>query len=638
MINSRQYKKHLCLRHILALYFMALCITALSPSSILAASWEPQIYDYALPKRVIAVDKNKQQFYVYEKKSPLALKLSYPCTTGQAIGDKQVVNDLRTPEGVYFIEYKIASGLDFKEYGGVAYTLNYPNPVDKLRGKTGYGIWIHSKGNDEDIIPLNTRGCIAIERKNILKIDSMLAPGTAVVVGETLDTSQVPAVDTGTARHLRFRMEQWTRAWASRSHDFFEFYDNGSYTKAMPETFDAFKSNKERLFKILSWINIFNREVHVLEGPGYWVTWSEQFYRAPNLSTEGVRRLYWQRFDDGQFRIVGMEWIPRNVGMKAAYEKGQLVASIEKPLTDAVPADAQEEMPTPPALSMPEMADNTKVLPLPIPDSQLVAEIPAKTMPQITAKAVLTYELNRHLQSKIKARIDALQNKNSKDFYAFYNENEFGKVSNAPAVDFKQLKSHMLHFFNAPWLDMISEKTQIQASDDLFITSTNQLIYLPNKKKVEGTEILYWKRNAENNWLIVSSKWQEKILGLEAAYLEKISTSVDQFIEAWRKDWLAADVNAYMQHYAQNTRQGQRGFAAIAAQKKGLWAVAAPKEIQLSGLRVQLDERGIRADMMQVYESNDGKGDKGTKTLLLVPYSGGWKIVREEWAALPANE
>lgn len=44
------------------------------------------------------------------------------------------------------MEYKIASGLDFKEYGGIAYTLNYPNPVDKLRGKTGHGIWIHSKG------------------------------------------------------------------------------------------------------------------------------------------------------------------------------------------------------------------------------------------------------------------------------------------------------------------------------------------------------------------------------------------------------------------------------------------------------------------------------------------------------------
>ena len=88
----------------------------------------------------MAVDKNRRAFLFFEKKSPLKLKYSFPCVTGQLAGDKQELNDLRTPEGIYFVEYKIASGLDFKEYGGIAYTLNYPNPVDRLRGKTGHGI------------------------------------------------------------------------------------------------------------------------------------------------------------------------------------------------------------------------------------------------------------------------------------------------------------------------------------------------------------------------------------------------------------------------------------------------------------------------------------------------------------------
>jgi ketosteroid isomerase-like protein len=49
------------------------------------------------------------------------------------------------------------------------------------------------------------------------------------------------------------------------------------------------------------------------------VTWFEQYYRAPNMTAEGVRRLYWQPGDNGELRIVGMEWLPQNVGLEASY-------------------------------------------------------------------------------------------------------------------------------------------------------------------------------------------------------------------------------------------------------------------------------------------------------------------------------
>ncbi len=619
-----QHKKSLLLLHWVGLAVLATVL--LSTSSVAsAAAWQPRIYDYALPKRVIAIDKNQQKFYMFEKKSPLKLKVAYPCTTGQATGDKQVVNDLRTPEGVYFIGYKITKGLDFNEYGGVAYTLNYPNPVDKLRGKTGYGIWIHSKGKDEDITPLNTRGCIAIERKNIQEIGPMLIPGTAVVVGERLNEGQVPLQDTGISRHLRLRMEQWTRAWASRSHKFFDFYDQPSYTKAMPESFEAFKANKERLFKILSWINIFNREVHVLEGPGYWVTWSEQFYRAPNLSTEGIRRLYWQRDNSGQFRIVGMEWIPSNLGMQAAYEKGQLVAAVDNSVSDALPLDAQGEAPVLPPLNMPETADDTQ---------KNIQQIAALT-PEAKSKIILTNEVALNIQQKMDARTTAWRERNAKDFYAFYDTERYGNVRGVPNVNFADVKNVMARFFKAPWLDMISSKVQLHVNNNILLTIGNQLVYMPGKQVVEGEEHLYWQRNLNNEWHIVAAEWKEKKIGMEAAYLEKISSSISKFIAKWREHWLQADVDAYMNYYAPNARQGARSKESFAAQKKDLWSKAAPAQIQLSGLRVQLDNRGVRADMTQVYRDKNDKGDKGTKTLLLEPHNGSWRIVQEEWSALP---
>ncbi len=632
MFKFTHEKSLLWLPRILALKAIVLCTFVVGKSFASANDWEPQIYDYALPQRVVAIDKNKQQFYLFEKKSPLALKASYPCTTGQVIGDKQVVNDLRTPEGVYFVEYKIAKGLDFAEYGGVAYTLNYPNPVDRLRGKTGYGIWIHSKGNDADIIPNNTRGCIAIERKNILEVGPLLAPGTAVVVGESLNTSEVPMADNGTAKHLRFRMEQWTRAWASRSQKFFDFYDFNAYTRAMPGTFEAFRANKERLFKILSWINIFNREVHVLEGPGYWVTWSEQFYRAPNLTTEGVRRLYWQRFSDGQFRIVGMEWIPRNLGMRAAYKKGQLVASIEGQNANVTSSDAQNEKPIPPPLTMPEMTQDLVVVVANQGDDQQVAQI-------VTAskKINLDTKLSEKLEGIVNEHSKALQNRNKEKFFEFYNNKEFGKVENAPKLSFKKLNSNMQRFFGAKWIDMLSAKAKIEVKGDMVVSSTNKLIYMPNRQVIEGIERLYWKQGTNDKWLVVSSEWVDKKLGMEAAYLERISVSVDKFVQKWREDWLKGEILSYMEHYTSDAKQGNRNKSEITAQKKRLWSVSAPEKIELSGLRVQLDKRGVRADMMQIYNSTDGKGDRGTKTLILEPHFDGWKIVNEDWAALPDN-
>lgn len=339
---------------------LALFAAALLPAPAAADNWQARLFEYGSPAHIVGVDKKKRTFNFFEKKSPFRLRYSYPCVTGQLPGDKQQINDLRTPEGIYFVEYKIAHGLDFREYGGIAYTLNYPNPVDRLRGKTGHGIWIHSKGFE--LSP--TRGCVAIGLNNIAEVGPHLLPGTPVVLAEELGS--IESKDDGSLAELRELMDKWSRAWESRSDRLFDFYDPDAYSRAT-ENFSLFRQNKERLFKILSFIKIYNREIHALEGPGYWVTWADQFYTASNLSTEGIRRLYWQKDKNGAFRIVGMEWTPRDVGMAAAFRKGTLVA--EGPIRTAT--DASSEAPVAPRLDMPELAPGA---PLAVPDE---ARVPA---------------------------------------------------------------------------------------------------------------------------------------------------------------------------------------------------------------------------------------------------------------------
>ncbi len=121
------------------------------------------------------------------------------------------------------------------------------------------------------------------------------------------------------AVHLRGKVKEWVEAWAGRSSEFFEFYMPEAYTRAQGEDFAAFRAQKQRIFSMLPWIQIWIDDIRILEGPGYWVTWFAQYYRAPNLSTEGIRRLYWQKDARGEWRIVGMEWEPFDMGLEKVY-------------------------------------------------------------------------------------------------------------------------------------------------------------------------------------------------------------------------------------------------------------------------------------------------------------------------------
>lgn len=653
---------------IVAVLVGVLCFWGLG-ASVRAEGWKAAVYDTGVPSSLVAVDKGRQLFYLYEKKSPLKLKYSYPCTTGQVPGDKQVINDLRTPEGVYFVEYKIASGLDFKEYGGIAYTLNYPNPVDKLRGKTGHGIWIHSKGFG--IVPRDTRGCVAIGLQEIDQVGPLLKPGTPVVLAESVPTEQIPAQDPGLARHLRMRMEQWTRAWASRSPKLFEFYDAEAYTKAMPESFAAFRANKERLFRMLAWINIFNREVHVLQGPGYWVTWSEQFYRASNLSTEGIRRLYWQQGKDKKFRIVGMEWTPRDLGMRADYLKGKLVAAAETPA-----GDAASEAPTAPRLDMPEAPEGAAAVQPPQEPGKAVAVAPAlapeapaaEITPQIPSPAplpesaapqvatpaaepvpapapaapaplVLDASDVRGLREAMARWTEAWQNR-SDSFFSFYDQARYGKVRGAGGSDsFRALRADMgRRFRSLPWIQIFSREITVEPDTAFAVTWCRQLVRVPGQAPAQGVRRLYWQRGEDGRFRIVGARWEPGDLGMQADYLDAVTTQVGSVLEQWRAAWEAGDLDRYMAFYLPNARQqGKSGVKGIRRHKERVWAKAAPQSVRISGLRIQTDPKGIRADMTQVYRDSAGGGDKGTKTLLLQPVNGSWRILSEDWSPVPAS-
>ena len=313
----------------LAVSFSAL-VTAVLPGSARAQGWATQIAgDANGPPLFIAIDKGAQQLLLFKQQSPLTLVDRFTCTTGENQGDKYEEGDLRTPEGVYFTEVRLDAGLDFDLYGDMAYTLNFPNPVDRIKGKTGSGIWIHGRGHP--IVPRETKGCVALANMDLGRLEPSLQPGLPVIIADDVEWAE-QAQDPEVSAQLVELVTQWAAAWQSRSETFFDFFDPVRFSQAHG-SFADFRAHKENLFRNLPWIQVAVNDIRVIAGPDYWVTYFGQYYRSPTLLSEGIKRLYWMKDENGRFRIVGNEWVMAPLGLEqviARQASDELTSVIEQ--------------------------------------------------------------------------------------------------------------------------------------------------------------------------------------------------------------------------------------------------------------------------------------------------------------------
>lgn len=685
------------LRALLPLLVVAVLVVPARAEESGRKPWQTIIEEHhATPERLIAVDKSRQQLSLFERRSPLKLARLFTCTTGQAVGDKEREGDLKTPEGVYFVVQRIGSGLEYLKYGTEAYTLNYPNPVDRLRKKTGYGIWIHGRG--EPLTPLQTQGCVAMNNEDLAAIGGVLAPGTPVTLAESFSQSQEKnSREAATASLLEKKSQAWAKAWGQRSTSLFDFYDKQAYSIAQGESFSRFQAQKERLFKQLPWINNSIRDIRVLQGPGYWVTWFYQDYKAPNLSTSGIRRLYWVPDGKGDFKIVGMEWAP---GMAS----GTLLASAEPalPPIEAQPRTEEQVLP-PPA----ENAGGAEV-PAAEPGAGLqVADASGKTPAASPAAstAVPPVQAAPAADSSGAAKTAAEAPVPEKRHFADHVEDpRQGKMAEPPQAARLMAEKRAKAARAAP----SSPEPSRQSALDLPLALPSQglaaagqppaapvaVAALPEQKggnKESAPDLLASappasrlpefgpvvpKRDdsgpAENNKdkpaeprpldepdapardggpraPAVPERGTGPASGGEAGKMaagasdravkpsaEDLASLVSGRVEAWREAWESGNLDGYMAFYASSARQGSRSSAeSIRKHKVGLWRKAAPASLTLEDMRIEVGQSSVTVAMRQEYADSNGGGDRGLKTLTFENVGGLWLITQEVWSPLP---
>lgn len=321
----------------------------------LLANWTACLAPYA-PGFFFAADKSRGLLFQLGGESAPAVSRVFPCIHGRAEGDKQKQGDLRTPEGVYFITRKITQPLDFMEYGPHAFALNYPNPVDRIRRKTGGGIWLHSKG--QPIAGIKTRGCLAIEQEDICGLVSVLAPGTPLLIAERLggvpfassagqlqsSSAPLPApsgmempagpsvffssaepreqcsledricppeeqeVQNRDAEEIHFLSGLWIRYWQEARETIFTLYDRARFPAGNREKLSGLRARLRKSFRTDERLA---ENVRVLQGPGYWVSCFSSRSRTGDVWTDGLYALYWMPGKNGSFLIVGEIFIRR---------------------------------------------------------------------------------------------------------------------------------------------------------------------------------------------------------------------------------------------------------------------------------------------------------------------------------------
>lgn len=298
--------------------FLIVLTALLWAASSRAEGWSANLPEHpALPAKFLAIDKDNQRLFIFSKRSPLKILADLSCATGQKPGDKLRRGDLKTPEGVYFVGRRLSGNLDFDLYGNLAFTLNFPNPVDRIKGKTGSGIWIHGRG--APVTPRETKGCVALHLPDLQNIEKQLEPGTPVTIAKSVSWNPGASDPNADMDALVKQVHRWAETWQNKSDEFFSIYDPVKFKQAQRKSFAAFKNRKKRIFKAQDWIQVMAHDIRVIPGPDYWVTYFDQFYRTPSLMSQGSKRLYWMKDKNGEFRIVGREWLRQPVSLTREY-------------------------------------------------------------------------------------------------------------------------------------------------------------------------------------------------------------------------------------------------------------------------------------------------------------------------------
>ena len=176
-------------------------------------------------RHAIAIDASRSRLYLFKNLNParsspthdrqpkLKLVGDFYISVGLSGIEKAVEGDKRTPLGVYYITSTL-NPADLPDlYGVGALPINYPNPLDVQRGKTGSGIWLHGTPSDQFVrAPQASDGCVVLSNPDLDRLlRTVQIRTTPVVIAPELQWVQPDALSQDLAQ-FEGVLEAWRRS------------------------------------------------------------------------------------------------------------------------------------------------------------------------------------------------------------------------------------------------------------------------------------------------------------------------------------------------------------------------------------------------------------------------------------------
>jgi len=255
------------------------------------------------------VDKSTRTLTVWKTgEKGLQLVTIHPADIGRKAGNKLLLGDHKTPEGLYFFNQSLeAQQLNFDEYGEHAFTTDYPNFFDRLEKKTGNGIWLHGIP-DKKSLKRGSRGCVVV-RNNVVKTFSpyVQVGKTPILISDKVEW--VPATEIeGKRSAVLTWLESWRSAWESKNLDqYMTYYGNDFHSMKMD--LKKWREYKKGLNEKYQFIKIKTVNPYVISNGKEAIVRFLQDYQSDQKADYGEKTLYLRRVGSG-YHIVGEEWAP----------------------------------------------------------------------------------------------------------------------------------------------------------------------------------------------------------------------------------------------------------------------------------------------------------------------------------------
>ena len=255
----------------------------------------------------IVVDLEKSRLYLFDnsENQPRLLK-DFFISMGRGGAGKFNEGDLKTPLGVYFIQSYISPEQLADKYGAGAYPINYPNAWDRINGRTGHGIWLHgTRSGTYNRPPLASEGCVVLPNDDLLNVGEYIdLKNTPMLIGEKIEwlTTEEWLQHKNLISQIH---EQWKTDWESMKVDAYLKHYSSRFTNGKKDYW-LWSDHKRRVSKHKTFVKVDLSNISLLVHPNedVMVATYLQAYSSDNFSSKSWKRQYWNKEEDGQWRIV----------------------------------------------------------------------------------------------------------------------------------------------------------------------------------------------------------------------------------------------------------------------------------------------------------------------------------------------